>query len=109
MRFEQFSLGSIRVDGVSHEHNLVTGEKSTSRTRNRPRNLVTVLVHTPLSTKRTYPGNATGWCLVGTHTATLPVTKDVKREAKRRNVDLIVLPTAQAIQALNESSDKSVP
>ncbi len=31
--------------------------------------------------------------------------KDVKREAKERKVDLLVLPTAQAIAMLNEDLD----
>jgi hypothetical protein len=32
--------------------------------------------------------------------------KDVKREAKRRKIQLIVVPTSEAIQALRESPTK---
>ena len=35
----------------------------------------------------------------------LPVMKDVKREAEERKIELFVLPTAQAIEALNEDID----
>jgi hypothetical protein len=39
----------------------------------------------------------------GAHGA-LPVMKDVEREAERREVDLVVLPTAQAIEALKKEN-----
>ena len=35
----------------------------------------------------------------------MPVMKDVKREAEERKIELFVLPTAQAIEALNEDID----
>jgi hypothetical protein len=40
--------------------------------------------------------------------AALPVTDELKRNAKHRNVELIILPTAQAIEALkNEDLDRT--
>ena len=45
-------------------------------------------------------------CLViGTGTGALPVMKQVKREAKRRNIKLLILPTKQAIQELKQKPD----
>jgi hypothetical protein len=32
---------------------------------------------------------------------------DVKKEAKRRNVQLLVVPTSEAIKALRENSDET--
>jgi hypothetical protein len=40
----------------------------------------------------------------GAH-GSLPVMDDVKREAKDRRVELLVVPTAQAIEVVNKSSD----
>ena len=37
----------------------------------------------------------------------LPVMKDVKLEAKRRNVELVIVPTAKAVQTLNEKPEKT--
>ena len=34
----------------------------------------------------------------------LPVMKEVKREAKRRQVELLVIPTRQAIEALEQGA-----
>ena len=44
---------------------------------------------------------------IGTGTGALPVMKEVKQEAERRKVKLIVLPTDQAIKALKKNPDKT--
>jgi hypothetical protein len=43
--------------------------------------------------------------VIGTGTGVLPVMEEVKQEAKRRRIQLLVLPTAQAIQVLQESPE----
>lgn len=43
--------------------------------------------------------------MIGTGTGALPVMEEVKQEAKRRHIQLLVLPTAQAIQVLQENTD----
>jgi hypothetical protein len=45
--------------------------------------------------------------VIGTGTGALPVMKEVKQEAKRRKIKLLVLPTTKAIMALKESADKT--
>jgi hypothetical protein len=45
--------------------------------------------------------------VIGTGTGALPVMKEVKQEAERRKIELLVLPTTQAIKALEENSDKT--
>jgi hypothetical protein len=37
----------------------------------------------------------------------LPVMKDVKLEAKRRKIELLILPTAQAIEELEGNRDET--
>jgi hypothetical protein len=41
--------------------------------------------------------------VVGTGTGALPIMKDVKREAARRKIELLVLPTTKAIAALKKN------
>jgi hypothetical protein len=42
-------------------------------------------------------------CLViGTGTGRLPVMDEVKREAKRRGIELVILPTTEAIDLLKK-------
>jgi hypothetical protein len=58
----------------------------------------------PMGTRRcrspkTFPGDAGGW-LSALVFKRLPVLKEVEAEARRRKVDLVLLPTARAIEAL---------
>jgi hypothetical protein len=43
--------------------------------------------------------------VIGTGTGALPVMKEVKREAMRRKIKLVILPTAQAIKKLREQPE----
>jgi hypothetical protein len=45
--------------------------------------------------------------VIGTGTCALPVMKEVKQEAKRRKIKLLILPTARAIRALKENLDET--
>jgi hypothetical protein len=61
--------------------------------------------HTPLSIAEDIPWKC-GQLVVGTGAyGRLPVMKEVKREAKRRKVELVVLPTSQAIDVLKENPE----
>jgi hypothetical protein len=58
MHFEDFSFGSIRIDGVSYEHDLVI-ERGTIRKRNKKpsKELRAAYGHTPLSSMEDIPWN----------------------------------------------------
>jgi hypothetical protein len=45
--------------------------------------------------------------IIGTGTGVLPVMDEVKREAKRRKIALLVLPTTDAIEALQKQPDET--
>jgi len=45
--------------------------------------------------------------VIGTGTGALPIMEDVKREAARRKIELLVLPTTKAIAALKKSPDET--
>jgi hypothetical protein len=102
MRFEQFSFGSIRIDGVTYEHDVVIDRGEVRKRRKRPsKKFRDVFGHTPLSVEEKIPWKCR--CLVvGTGTGALPVMEEVKREAKRRKIELLVLPTARAIEILEQ-------
>ncbi len=109
MRFESFSFGSIRIDGVTYEYDVVI-ERGKVRKRNKKpsKELRDVYGHTPLSSKEEMPWKCSR-LIVGTGMgAALPVTDELKRNAKQRKVELIILPTAQAIEALkSEDLDRT--
>jgi hypothetical protein len=103
MHFEDFSLGSIRIDGVSYEHDLVI-ERATIRKRNKKlsKELRAAYGHTSLSSMENIPWNCRK-LIVGTgmHPA-LPVTEELRRDSKHHKVKLVLLPTVQAIEALKK-------
>jgi hypothetical protein len=45
--------------------------------------------------------------IIGTGTGALPVMNEVKQEAERWKIELLVLPTPQAIKPLEENLDKT--
>jgi hypothetical protein len=103
MQFEGFSFGSIRIDGVTYDHDVVIDRGDVRRRKKKPsKRFRDEFGHTPLSVEEKIPWKCRR-LVVGTGTGALPVMEDVKREAKRRHVDLHILPTAQAIKILQEN------
>ena len=105
MRFEKFSFGSIRIDSVTHEHDVVIDRGRVRKRNKRPsKKYRDEFGHTPLSIEEKIPWKCQT-LVIGTGTGRLPVMDEVKREAKRRKIKLLILPTAEAIEALKESPD----
>jgi hypothetical protein len=107
MRFEKFSFGSIRIDGVTYEHDVVIdGGKVRKRKKKPSKKFREAFGHTPLSVEEELPWKCRR-LVIGTGEGALPVMKEVKREAQRRKIKLLVLPTADAIEVLRKASDET--
>jgi hypothetical protein len=107
MRFEGFSFGSIRIDGVSYDHDIVI-DRGEVRKRNKKasKKFREAFGHTPLSSEEGIPWKCRR-LVVGTGTGALPVMDEVRREARRRKVELIILPTEEAMELLNQRADNT--
>ena len=103
MRFEEFSFGSIRIDGVTYECDVVIDRGEIRKRKKKPsKQYRDAFGHTPLSNEETIPWKCRRLVIgTGAHGA-LPVMNEVKDEAKKRKVELLILPTAQAIEILGE-------
>jgi hypothetical protein len=102
MRFESFSFGSIRIDGVTYEHDVVIDRGKIRKREKKPsRKFRETFGHTPLSIEEDIPWKCDR-LIVGTGTGALPVMDEVKREAQRRKITLIVVPTERAIDLLDQ-------
>jgi len=103
MRFHDFTFGYLRIDDTVYEHDLVIDRgKIRKRDKKKSKKFRDEFAHTPLSLKENIPWKCR--CLVvgtGAH-GSLPVMNEVKREAKERGIELLLLPTAQAIEELNK-------
>jgi len=104
MRFEEFSFGSIRIDGVIYEHDVVIDRGEVrKRKKKASKKFRDAFGHTPLSLEEKIPWKCRR-LVVGTGTGALPVMKEVKLEAKQRKVELLILPTTRAIEILKQKS-----
>ena len=105
MRFDEFSFGSIHIDGVSYCCDVVIDRGEVRKRKKKPsRKFRNRFGHTPLSVEEKIPWKCRR-LVIGTGTGALPVMDEVKREAKRRKIELLILPTAQAIEALEQKND----
>ena len=106
MRFEDFSFGSIRIDGVTYEHDVVIDRGEIRKRKKKPsKQFQDDFGHTPLSVEEDLPWKCRR-LVVGTGAyGRLPVMKEVKREAERRKVELLLVPTTKAIEALRRDAD----
>ena len=105
IRFEAFSFGSIRIDGVTYEHDVLIDRGQVRKRKKKPsKKFRAVFGHTPLSMEEKIPWKC-GRLVIGTGTGALPVMDEVKKEAKRRHVELFILPTAKAIEELHKNSE----
>jgi hypothetical protein len=102
MRFEAFSFGSIRIDGITYEHDVVIDRGEVRKRKKKPSKKFRVeFGHTPLSTEEEIPWTCKR-LVIGTGTGALPVMDEVKREAIRRKIKLLIVPTAEAIEELRQ-------
>lgn len=102
MKFEAFSFGSVRVDSATYDYDLVIDRGNIRKRKKKPSQQFRAdFGHTPLSLEEKIPWKCRR-LVIGTGAyGALPVMKEVRSEAKRRKVELLVLPTAQAIELLS--------
>ena len=105
MRFSGYSFGSVRVDGVTYDYDLIIDRgKIRKRKKGASRKFHGAYGHTPLSAAEDIPWRCRR-LVIGTGAAgALPVMKEVHDQARRREVDLVIVPTAQAISMLTKTT-----
>jgi len=105
MRFEKFSFGSIRIDGTTYENDVVIDRGQVRKRKKKPsKQFRGEFGHTPLSIEEKIPWKCRR-LVVGTGTGALPVMEEVKREARRLKIELMILPTKEAIKKLTQEPD----
>ncbi len=105
MRMTDFSFGSVRVDGVTYDHDLIIDRgRLRKRKKAASKKFRDAYGHTPLSTGEDIPWHCRRLVIGTGANGRLPVLKEVTAEARRRKVDLVVLPTADAIEVLADAT-----
>ena len=104
MRFESFSFGSIRIDGTTYDHDVVIDRGEVRKREKKPsKKFRDTFGHTPLSIDERIPWRCRR-LVIGTGTGALPVMEQVQREAQRREIELVIVPTARAIELLEQEA-----
>jgi hypothetical protein len=105
MRFTSYSFGSIQVDGVTYDHDLILDRgKVRKRKKAASRKFRGAYGHTPVSVAEDVPWRCRRLVIGTGADGALPVMQEVRDEARRREIDLVVLPTAEAADALSEAA-----
>ena len=103
MRIDRFAFGSIRINGANYGRDVVIDRgKIRERNKKPSKPFRDAYGHTPLSIKEKIPWKCRRLVIGTGVNGALPVMKEVKREAERRNVELLRLRTPAAIETLNE-------
>jgi hypothetical protein len=101
MRFGRFEFGSIRIDGVTYQHDVVIDRGKIRKRKKKPsRPFRGAYGHTPLSTAEDIPWKCRRLVVGSGANGGLPIMDDVEREAQRRHVALVIAPTAKAVEEL---------
>jgi len=102
MKFQQFSSGQIRIDGIEYGYDVVIDRgKVGKRKKKASKKFREAFGHTPLSLEEEIPWKCHR-LVVGTGEGALPIMDEVKREAKRRKIELLILTTEEAMELLNQ-------
>jgi hypothetical protein len=108
VQIQSFTFGSIEIGGVTYQYDVVIdGGQVRKRKKKASKRLRAGFNHTPLSADEDIPWTCRRLVIgTGAHGA-LPVMDDVTREAKRRKVELVILPTPDAIMILRKGSEQT--
>ncbi len=99
---EKFSFGSIHIDAKVYDYDLVIDRGEVPKRKKKASKLYRdAYGHTPVSVEENIPWRCRR-LVVGTGAeGRLPVMPDVQKDAQVRKVELVVLPTKDAIAILN--------
>ena len=105
MHFGKFSFGALRIDGSTYEQDVVIDRGEIRKRKKAPsKRFRDEFGHTPLSAEEKIPWKCRRLVIgTGAH-GRLPVMDEVKREAKRRRIELVIVPTSEAIRLMEEES-----
>ena len=96
MEFGRYTFGSIEIDGVTYEHDVVIeGGRIRKRKKGPSKALRGGYGHTPLTAAEDIPWSCRRLVIGTGASGSLPITDDVIAEAERRGLELIVTPPSR--------------
>ncbi|HEX6538916.1 MAG TPA: MTH938/NDUFAF3 family protein [Candidatus Dormibacteraeota bacterium] len=103
-----YTFGSIRIAGVTYEHDVVIDRGTVRPRRKKPsKQFREEFGHTPLSLREEIPWDCRRLVIGTGALGALPVMVEVELEAARRGVEVISLPTKNAIALLQRDGQNA--
>lgn len=101
LRIDRYSFGTIRIDGATYDRDVVIEHGAVRRRRKKPsKRFRDAYGHTPLSLLEEIPWDCSR-LVIGTGAfGALPVMREVEDEARKRGVEIVAVPTKEAIPLL---------
>jgi hypothetical protein len=105
MHFNKFSFGAVRIDASTYKHDVVIDRAEVRKRKKAPsQRFRNEFGHMPLSFEEKIPWKCER-LVIGTGAyGRLPVMKEVKLEAERRHVELVIVSTSEALRLLEKES-----
>jgi hypothetical protein len=104
MELGRYEFGEIEIDGVTYEHDVVVDHGRIRKRKKGPSKALRAgFGHTPLSAAEDLPWDCRRLVVGSGADGALPVLPEVVDEAARRGVELVVVPTGEAIELLREA------
>jgi hypothetical protein len=109
MKARWIGFGEIEVDGTRYEYDVVIdGGKVEKRHKKASKAYRGQFGHTPLSADEPIPWGGKR-LIVGTgESGSLPIMPEVRREARKRGVKLVAVPTEEALALVRDTDAKDV-
>jgi hypothetical protein len=106
MRFSKLRFGSITIDSVLYKHDVIIDRGKIAKRKKKPsKKFREEFGHTPISIEEKLPWKCRRLIIGTGNYGSLPVMDEVKDEARRRRVELIIAPTDEAVELLDKEAD----
>ena len=104
MKWGKCRFGSLKIDSEKYTTDVVLDQREVRKRKKKPsREFRKQFGHTPVSLKEDIPWQCQRLVIGTGLEGRLPVMDDVKAEAQRRGVELVVCPTPEAVQLLKDN------
>lgn len=103
MKVNNLSFGSITIDGVTYEKDIIVDKGSIKkRKKKESKKYRDRFGHTPLSPDENIPWECKSLIVGAGHSSALPVMDDIYDIAAARGVKMVVMSTPEAIKHIND-------
>jgi hypothetical protein len=104
MKWGKCRFGSLKIDGEKHTSDLILDQGKVRKRKKKPsREFREQFGHTPVSLKEEIPWGCKRLVIGTGLEGRLPIMDEVKAEARRREVELVVCPTPEAVEMLQDN------